>query len=234
MKEIPKSGILNIDKPAGMTSHDVVAAVRRAAQEQRVGHAGTLDPMATGVLLVCIGSATRIIEHLQAHPKTYRADIRLGMATDTYDAEGQVTYESPSFNVDRDQVEEALAGFRGIIQQVPPMYSALKRDGRPLYELARAGIEVEREPRTVEIFRLEITHWAPPVVQVEVQCSKGTYIRSLAHDLGQKLGVGGHLSGLVRLASGRFTLDRAESLTSVEDSFKNDFWMYLLHPLDEA
>jgi len=233
-REIPKSGILNIDKPAGMTSHDVVAAVRRAAREPRVGHAGTLDPLATGVLLVCLGSATRVIEYLQAHSKTYRADIYLGRATDTYDAEGQVTFEAPNLNVDREQVEVALAGFRGVIQQVPPMYSALKRDGRSLYALARAGVEVEREPRTVEIFRLEITDWAPPVVQVEVQCSKGTYIRSLAHDLGQKLGVGGHLSRLVRLASGQFTLDQAESLTSVEDSFKNGYWMYLLHPLDEA
>ncbi len=233
-KQLPMSGILNIDKPAGMTSHDVVAAIRRASKEQRVGHAGTLDPLATGVLLVCIGSATRIIEHLQDHPKKYRADIHLGVTTDTYDAEGQVTYRAPSVDIDRAQVEEALAGFRGTIQQVPPMYSALKREGRPLYELARAGLEVEREPRTVEIFRLEITDWKPPIIQMEVECSKGTYIRSLAHDLGKKLGVGAHLRGLVRLASGRFTLDGAESLATVEDSFKNNYWMYLIHALDEA
>lgn len=233
-KQLPKSGILSINKPAGLTSHDVVAAIRRASGEQRVGHAGTLDPMATGVLLVCLGSATRVIEHLQNHPKKYRADIHLGIATDTYDAEGRVTYQAPNLDVDRAQVEAALADFRGTIQQVPPMYSALKHEGRPLYALARAGVELEREPRTVEIYRLDITDWAFPVVQVEIECSKGTYIRALAHDLGQKLGVGAHLTRLVRLASGRFTLSQAESLETVEDSFKHDYWMYLLHPLDEA
>jgi tRNA pseudouridine55 synthase len=228
------SGILNIDKPAGMTSHDVVDAVRRASGERRVGHAGSLDPMATGVLLVCIGSATRVTDYLMDSRKVYRADVRLGVATDTYDREGQVTFQAPNVDVDRPTVEATLNQFRGTIQQVPPMYSAVKRDGQPLYKLARRGIEVEREARQVEIYRLEITDWQPPVVQLEVACSKGTYVRALAHDLGQALGVGAHLTGLVRLASGRFNLSTAEPLDVVKDAFQQGYWMYLLHPLDEA
>ncbi|MFQ6057890.1 MAG: tRNA pseudouridine(55) synthase TruB [Anaerolineae bacterium] len=265
------SGILNIDKPPGMTSHDVVAAVRRASGVRRVGHAGTLDPLATGVLVVCLGQATRVIEYLMDSPKTYRAGIVLGVATDTYDAEGQVTYQAPKVKVSREEVEAALAQFVGVIEQVPPMYSALKHEGRPLYKLARQGVEVKREPRRVEIYRLEVTDWAPttsghwaerqvtachdqrsrplvswpaftqtrvtachPWLEIEVQCSRGTYIRSLAHDLGQRLGCGAYLERLVRLASGRFTLDQAEPLSVVEDSFAQGYWPEILHPLDEA
>jgi tRNA pseudouridine55 synthase len=225
---------LNINKPAGMTSHDVVNAVRRASGERRVGHAGTLDPMATGVLLVCLGSATRVTDYLMDGHKVYRADVRLGIATDTYDSQGQVTFQAPNLDVDRPAVEAALRRFRGPIRQVPPMYSAVKRDGRPLYELARRGVEVERQAREVEIYRLEITAWQPPIVQLEVECSKGTYVRALAHDLGQALAVGAHLAGLVRLASGRFSLSTAEPLDVVVDAFRQGYWMYLLHPPDEA
>lgn len=228
------SGILNVDKPAGMTSHDVVAAVRRASGVRRVGHAGTLDPMATGVLIVCLGQATRVIEYLMDSPKTYRAEIVLGVATDTHDAEGRVTYRAPKVEVTREQVEAALSEFLGPIEQVPPMYSALKHEGKPLYKLARQGIEVEREPRRVEIYRLEVTSWAPPRLEIEVECGRGTYIRSLAHDLGEALGYGAHLGSLVRLRSGRFTLEMAEPLSVVEEAFRLGYWPEIIHPLDEA
>jgi tRNA pseudouridine55 synthase len=228
------SGILNINKPAGMTSHDVVNAVRRASGQRRVGHAGTLDPIATGVLLVCVGNATRVSRFLTDSRKTYRADIHLGIATDTDDAEGQIIYQAPEVRVSREEVEEVLRGFVGTIQQVPPAYSAIKKDGQPMYKLARRGVKVQPEPRTVEIYRLEVTEWDLPRVQVEVECGKGTYVRALARDLGERLGCGAHVTALVRLASGRFTLDRAESLETVEEAFREGYWMYLMHPLDEA
>ncbi|HID86498.1 MAG TPA: tRNA pseudouridine(55) synthase TruB, partial [Anaerolineae bacterium] len=228
------SGILNVDKPAGMTSHDVVAAVRRASGVRRVGHAGTLDPMATGVLVVCLGQATRVIEYLMDSPKTYRAEIVLGVATDTYDAEGRVTYQAPKVEVTRELLEAALSRFLGPIEQVPPMYSALKHEGKPLYELARQGIEVERKPRRVEIYRLEVISWDSPRLEIEVECSRGTYVRSLAHDLGEALGCGAHLRSLVRLRSGRFTLEMAEPLSVVEEAFRLGYWPEIIHPLDEA
>jgi len=207
-------GILNLDKPQGLTSHDAVARVRAVARQRRVGHAGTLDPLATGVLVVCLGRATRLAEYLMASPKQYRAHVRLGIATTSYDAAGQVVAERPVM-VSREQVEAALEGFRGAILQVPPMVSALKRGGRRLYELARQGIEVERAPRPVEIYSLELVAWTPPDLVLEVTCSPGTYIRSLAHDLGQALGCGAHVTGLVRLASGDFRLEDALPLAEL-------------------
>jgi tRNA pseudouridine55 synthase len=219
-----------------MTSHDVVAAVRRASGVRRVGHAGTLDPMATGVLVVCLGQATRVIEYLMDSPKSYRAEIVLGVATDTYDAEGRVTYQAPKVEVTREQVEAALSEFHGPIEQVPPIYSALKHQGTPLYELARQGIEVERQPRRVEIYRLKVASWTPhpPRLEIEVECSRGTYIRSLAHDLGECLGCGAHLGTLVRLGSGRYTLETAKPLQVVEEAFRLGYWTEIIHPLDEA
>ncbi len=207
-------GILNVNKPRGMTSHDVVARVRAIARQREVGHAGTLDPMATGVLLLCLGRATRLAEYLMDSPKEYRARVRLGITTDTDDAEGAVIAERP-VDVDQAAVETALSRFRGRILQVPPMYSALKREGQPLYKLARRGMEVEREPRPVVIYRLELTAWDPPELTLEVLCSPGTYIRALARDLGEALGCGAHLTGLVRLASGDFRLEDAVELDAV-------------------
>lgn len=233
-KKPPLSGIFNIDKPAGMTSHDVVQEIRKASGERRVGHAGTLDPMATGVLLVCVGIATRVTEYLMEHPKRYRAEITLGIATDTLDTEGQITHVADRVDVTREEVEEALVSFVGTIEQVPPMYSAVKKDGRKLYELAREGIVVEREPREVEIRQLGIVAWAPPRVTVDIECSKGTYIRALARDLGDALGIGAHLSGLTRTASGHFTLEDASDLKTVIEAIEGDWWMLLIHPLDEA
>jgi len=227
------SGILNIDKPAGMTSHDVVDRVRQMSGQRRVGHAGTLDPSATGVLVVCLGQATRVAEYLMASDKVYRAEIRLGVSTDTHDAEGEVTATS-EVCVGEEEVREALASFVGSIQQVPPMYSALKREGTPLYELARRGITVEREPRSVEIHNIELLDWSPPLLTIWVRCSSGTYIRALARDLGQKLGCGAHLQSLTRLASGHFSLEKATSLDELAETFAQGNWQELLHPLDEA
>ncbi len=226
-------GILNLNKPQGPTSHDIVARVRALTGVRRVGHAGTLDPLATGVLLICVGRATRVSEYLMAGRKVYRARLRLGVATDTYDAEGRVVAESPC-PADRAQVEEALRRFRGAIEQVPPMYSAVKHQGTPLHRLARRGIEVERQPRRVEIFRLELTAWEPPECELEVTCSPGTYIRSLAHDLGQVLGCGAHLTALTRLASGDFRLDAALSLDEFAQAVADGRWTAHLHPLDAA
>jgi tRNA pseudouridine55 synthase len=231
-------GILNLDKPQGPTSHDVVDRVRELTGVRRVGHAGTLDPMATGVLLVCIGKATRVSEYLVAGQKVYRARVRLGIATDTYDAEGQVVPSvDPSVDpveIGRDEVEAALARFRGTIEQVPPMYSALKREGKPLHKLARQGVEVKREPRRIVISRLELIEWEPPECTLEVTCSPGTYVRALAHDLGQALGCGAHLTGLARLASGGFRLEDAVALDTFARAAEKGRWPEFLHPIDAA
>jgi tRNA pseudouridine55 synthase len=204
-------GILNIDKPAGRTSYSVVAAVKRLAGERRVGHAGTLDPDATGVLPVCLGQATRIIEFFTDTTKTYRAVIELGIATDTYDASGKITQRSDPSKIDRAMFESALVSFRGAIRQTPPMYSAVKQRGQPLYKLARAGVTVERKPRPVTVHRLELIAWQPPSATLEIECSKGTYIRSLAHELGQTLGCGAHLKNLMRTRSGIFDVKNSVS-----------------------
>ena len=221
-------GFLNIDKPSGMTSHDVVARVRRQLKIKKVGHAGTLDPMATGVLVLCMGAATRLSEYVMHGIKQYRAQVRLGITTDTYDAEGEIVTEQESSHITSAAIEKALIGFRGDIQQMPPMYSAIKQKGKKLYELARAGQTVEREPRSVRIDSLEIVRWSPPECTLDVTCSAGTYIRSLAYDLGETLGVGAHLTGLTRTASGNFHL--GDSVT-LETLFAADNWQrHLIGP----
>ncbi len=224
-------GILNVDKPPGWTSHDVVQWVRRLSGQKRVGHAGTLDPMAVGVLLVCLGQATRVVDFLQQMPKQYLATIRLGVGTDSYDATGQVVARKPLPVLSTVKLEEALTSFRGEILQVPPMFSALKYNGQPLYRLARAGKSVRRRPRPVTIYRLELLSWQPPDLSVRVRCSAGTYIRSLAHDLGQTLGCGGHLAVLVREAIGPFTREEAVAPSSLEGA---PDWRRFLLPLDLA
>jgi tRNA pseudouridine55 synthase len=230
----PLSGILNVDKPAGMTSHDVVDAIRRVAGQRRVGHAGTLDPMATGVLLVCLGQGTRMAEYLMRGRKRYRAGVVLGSTTDTYDAEGQVTSSGGRTDFQRAEVEAALAGLLGPSQQLPPIYSALKQGGEPLYRRARRGETVEVQPRPVEIDGIRLLDWQPPLLILEIACSPGTYIRSLAHDLGQRLGSGAYLGSLVRLASGRFALEDATSLERLEEAFRHGQEEQFLLPLDEA
>ncbi len=225
-------GILNINKPWGKTSFSIVALLKRLSGERRVGHAGTLDPAATGVLPVCLGQGTRIIEFLADATKTYQAQIELGVATDTYDASGKVTQKGDPSGISQEQLESALASFRGLIQQTPPMYSAVKHQGQRLYELARAGINVERKSRLTKIYNLAILDWKPPVVTVEVECGKGTYIRSLAHDLGQSLGCGANLKSLIRLSYGPFAVKNAVSVPQLEDAFRYGYWQHFVHPID--
>jgi tRNA pseudouridine55 synthase len=220
-------GVLNINKPQGWTSHDVVARVRRIAGLRQVGHAGTLDPMATGVLVVCIGRATRLVEYLSDLPKVYRATILFGVETDTWDAEGQVVARRDASSLTLPALLPLLDALRGEIEQVPPMYSALKRDGQPLYKLARAGRVVEREPRPVRIDRLDVLGWEPPSLALEIACSKGTYIRSLAHDLGQAAGTGAHLAALTRTAIGHMSLEEAVTLEALADG---DWRRWLIEP----
>ncbi len=225
-------GILNINKPRGKTSFSIVAMVKQLSGEKRAGHAGTLDPEATGVLPVCIGRGTRIIEFLVDTTKTYRARIEFGVATDTYDNSGQITRQGDTTGINRKQIESALGSFRGSIQQTPPMYSAVKYHGQPLYKLARAGITVERKSRTAIIHRLELISWRKPVATVEVECSKGTYIRSLANDLGQALGCGAHLKSLIRTRCGLFDIRDAISISQLEDAFGYGYWQHFVYPID--
>ncbi len=223
-------GILNVDKPKGITSHDVVDAVRRIAGIRQVGHAGTLDPLATGVLVVCVGRATRIAEYLMASRKLYRA----GVTTATYDGEGEITGEFPVQQLDRAALESALAHFVGTISQQVPPYSAVKQQGQPLYRRVRRGEQVDPPVRSVEVRRAELLSWEPPVATVEVECGRGTYIRSLAHDWGQAVGAGAYLESLTRLASGVFTLEDAVPLDTLREAAAARCWEYYLLPMDES
>lgn len=227
------NGLLVLDKPSRVTSHDVVQRVRRALRVRQVGHTGTLDPMATGVLVICVGVATRVSEYLLGHDKAYRATIRLGVETDTYDATGEIV-ATHTVNVERTELEQALAQFVGALQQVPPMHSAIKRDGQKLYELARAGIEVEREARPVVIHAIELLDYQAPDVSIDVRCSAGTYIRSLAHDLGAALGTGAHLNALRRTQVGPFGLDQAIGLAEFETLTRQSITSVPLRAIDEA
>jgi len=209
------SGVLVVDKPSGMTSHDVVNVVRRLARTRRVGHAGTLDPMATGILVVLVGPATRLSRFAMRGNKSYHSVVRMGETTNTYDADGDIT-ECRTVTADRAAIEDALTAFVGPIEQTPPMYAAIKVKGRKLYELARQGKEIQRAPRAVTIHAIDILDWQPPDLTLDVTCSSGTYIRSLAHDLGQQLGCGGHIRELRRLVSEPFTIAQARPLAELE------------------
>ncbi|MDO5573495.1 MAG: tRNA pseudouridine(55) synthase TruB [bacterium] len=212
-------GILNIYKEKGYTSHDVVAKLRGILHQKKIGHTGTLDPDATGVLPVCVGRATKLCDMLTDHSKTYRAVMLLGVMTDTQDLSGTVltrAQESDMVHITKDAVCAAIMSYVGTYQQIPPMYSALKVNGKKLYELARAGIEVERKARTVEIEEIRILDVNLPEVTIEVSCSKGTYIRTLCHDIGQKLGVGAAMKELTRTKVDRFLLEDALTLSQVE------------------
>lgn len=216
---------LVIDKPVGPSSFAVVKRIRfllarasgRKSRAIKIGHGGTLDPMASGVLPVCVGEGTKVVAFLLDADKEYEAEVRFGVETDTLDATGRVVAEHPVSGLDHSALEAALSRFRGAIDQVPPMFSALKRDGRPLYEYARAGQDVARPPRRVVVHELELVEFrAPDRVRLRIRCSKGTYVRSLAADLGQCLKVGGHLVGLRRTASGPFDIARSYTLEDVE------------------
>lgn len=208
-------GVLNINKPQNMTSHDVVAIVRRALQTKKVGHTGTLDPMATGVLPICVGRATKIVEFLTNDSKTYRAEMTLGVSTDTEDCWGTIINET-SVYVDATEFKNAILSFVGEIDQVPPMYSALKVNGKKLYELARAGKTVERQARRRTIHSIENISIDGNKASFDVSCSKGTYIRTLCVDIGKTLNVDAHMSGLERIQSGQFTLDTALTIEQVK------------------
>jgi tRNA pseudouridine55 synthase len=227
------SGVLVVDKPVGLTSHDVVQIIRRGTGIRRAGHTGTLDPRASGVLVVLIGPAVRLSEFVSAEDKRYQATIRMGSSTDTYDAEGVTTPEVP-VNVTREQFTELLGQFVGEIEQVPPPYSAVHVQGQRAYDMARRGEQVELAPRIIHVHSLELLEWAPPEVVVDVHCSSGTYIRSLANDIGVQLGVGAHLVGLRRTRSGRFTLRDAVSLRRLREAFEGGTWAQHLIPAAEA
>ncbi|MBD5536432.1 MAG: tRNA pseudouridine(55) synthase TruB [Lachnospiraceae bacterium] len=209
------NGVINIYKERGFTSHDVVAKMRGILQQKKMGHTGTLDPDAVGVLPVCLGNATRLADMLTDRDKEYEAVMRLGVATDTQDMSGTILEEKP-VQVSCAEVEAAIRSFVGGYEQVPPMYSALKVNGKKLYELAREGREVERKPRSVSLYNIEILSVQLPEVCIRVACSKGTYIRTLCHDIGEKLGCGAAMAFLKRTKSGCFTLDTAITLSALE------------------
>ena len=228
------SGVLVIDKPIGLTSHDVVQIIRRGTGIRRAGHTGTLDPRASGVLVVLLGPAVRLSEYVSASDKRYQATIRLGSSTDTYDSEGVVTNESSSTHVTEENFDEILQTYVGEIEQVPPPYSAVKVKGRKAYEMARKGEQVELKPRKIQVYSLDILEWDPPEVVVDAYCSSGTYIRSLANDLGEALGTGAYLIGLRRTKSGRFTLREAVPLRSLKEAFQAGDWYQFLIPASDA
>jgi len=215
-------GVLLIDKPQGCTSHDVVDRIRRKLKMKKVGHAGTLDPNATGLLIILVGKATKVSQYLMSLDKEYEGIIKLGTITNTYDSEGEIMETRDVPLLDRETVNAVFTEFVGDQYQTPPMFSAKKIDGVPLYKLARKGKEIEREPRFIRISRLELLEIDSPSLQFGVACSKGTYIRTLAHDIGEKLGCGAHLDSLRRTVSGRFKigqcvpLETFEELTTVE------------------
>lgn len=227
-------GVLNINKPAGMTSHDVVRKVRGLLKEKRIGHTGTLDPLATGVLVLCVGKATRIARYLEAGEKEYRAIMRLGVTTDTLDSDGKVletrSYTPPA----ESEIKQIMQGYTGIITQRPPIFSALKVAGVPSYKLARAGNAEPLKERQITIFSLAVLEYENPFITISVHCSKGTYIRTLCDDIGARLGMGAHLTGLVRTRSGGFGLDRAFTLEQLSSMIADGNALRTMVSMDDA
>jgi tRNA pseudouridine55 synthase len=229
---VSTSGILNVNKPPGPTSFDVVRLVRRGSRVKRAGHAGTLDPLAGGVLLILLGQAARITEYLMDQPKVYRAAARLGASTTTYDSQGEIVREGDYRGITEDAVRTALASFVGEIMQRPPDYSAVKVGGRRAYELARKGQDAPLRPRRALVYGISLLRFQPPELEFEVECGRGMYVRSLAHDLGDQLGCGAHLSGLVRTRVGPFTLADSVNLEDLKAAFQSGAWLDYLLPLD--
>lgn len=217
-------GFVVVEKPAGVTSHDVVGAVRRLTGERRVGHAGTLDPAAVGVLPIAVGLATRTVEYLSESSKGYLAEITFGVTTDSLDGDGTVVGIKDASSLTLEKIDSVLGEFRGEIMQVPPMHSAIKIDGRPLYERARKGEEIELDARPVTIHHLEVVSWEHPVLEIYIYCSKGTYVRSLARDIGEAVGTGAYMSNLVRTSTGPFGLEDSWNLTELEELIQNGAW----------
>src|SRR5438876_8578165 len=227
-------GIFNINKPTGMTSHDVVAKIRRFLKQKRVGHAGTLDPAASGVLPICVGQATRVAEYLSESGKAYQAEVIVGAATDTYDSEGTITAKARTTDLTLARIEETLSHFLGLQMQVPPVYSAIKLQGQPAYKRARAGEDITLEPRPIVIYSLKVIDWIPPRLTLAIECSKGTYIRSLAHDLGTQVGCYAYLEALIRTRSGSFTLSESITLEQFADAVETNSIHDYAFPLDKA
>ncbi len=225
------NGVLIVDKPRDWTSHDVVAKLRGIYQTKRIGHSGTLDPMATGVLVVFLGRATRAVELCENDEKEYLARLCLGTVTNTQDTTGEIL-EQNSVDVSEERLRQALSGFLGPQEQIPPMYSAVKIGGRKLYELARKGQSVERKPRSIVIHALELISFDGTEVELVVRCSKGTYIRTLCHDIGQALGCGGCMSDLRRTRAGRFALDDCLTLDEIQQARREERHTDLLRPVD--
>ncbi|OUP03298.1 tRNA pseudouridine(55) synthase TruB [Drancourtella sp. An210] len=225
-------GIINVRKEKGFTSHDVVAKLRGITRQKKIGHTGTLDPDATGVLPVCFGKATKLCDMLTEKEKAYEAVLLLGKTTDTQDISGEVKKECSVEGITQDQVRETILSFVGEYDQIPPMYSALKVNGKKLYELAREGVEIERKPRKIQIHRIEIREINLPEVRFEVWCSKGTYIRTLCNDIGEKLGCGGCMSSLIRTKSGIFTLEESKSLDEIKTCVREGRIEEILVPID--
>lgn len=232
MLRVGVNGILNINKPPGCTSFDIVARIRRLTAEKRVGHAGTLDPAAAGVLPVFLGQATRLTDYLHDYPKEYIAVIRFGASTDTFDGEGTVTGGASPDKLTLPVIENALKSFQGVIYQTPPAYSAIKVNGMQSYKLARAGISVPHQPRQVTIDSIEVLGFELPQLKIKIGCSKGTYIRSLANDLGEALGCGAYLESLLRSAYGPFSLEDSLSLEAVDSACSAGRLESLLYPPD--
>ena len=222
------SGVLLVDKAEDMTSHDVVAIARRALNTKKIGHCGTLDPMATGLLMLVIGRATKIQDLLMSEDKQYVGTLTLGATTSTQDRQGDILETKPVGDYSKEQIQQAFDGFMGDFEQIPPMVSAIKKDGVPLYKLARKGIEIVREPRKVHITSNEVTRIELPEVDFIVNCSKGFYVRTYAHDIGEKLGCGAHLSALRRTRSGKFTLDRAVTVADLKTAPREDLYKALV------
>ena len=225
------SGILLVDKPQGPTSHDMVDAIRRKFGIKSVGHCGTLDPMATGLLIIVVGKATRLSERLMGEDKEYEGTLTLGVTTDSQDAEGEKLSEKEVPSLTEEEIREIFHQFKGDILQIPPMVSAKKIGGVPLYKLARKGKEVERKPRLVHIYRIEILRFALPEVDFRVMCTKGTYIRTICYDVGEKIGCGGHLSRLRRTQSGQFRVENATPLSVIEGWGHVQLHQNLIDPL---
>lgn len=228
------NGILVIDKPAGWTSHDVVNKARRILQEKRIGHTGTLDPLATGVLVLCLGKATRLVRYLESDDKAYTAQLKLGITTETLDSEGKVLdtreYTPPSL----ERIKEVLAGFQGAISQRPPAFSALKVSGIPSYRLARQGTPPKHGERTVTILSIDLLEYRDPLIRFSVQCSKGTYVRTLCADIGERLGMGAHLTSLIRTQAGQFGLEQAITLERLAEMAAGGNGGSALIPPEEA
>jgi len=226
-------GVLNINKPKDLTSMDIVRTIKRVTGVRKIGHAGTLDPLATGVLPICLGQATRIMEDILNKKKIYRTNIHFGVTTNTYDLEGEILSNKDVNNtIDCNTIKSEITKFIGEIDQIPPMYSALRIKGQRLYELARKGIILDLKPRKVKVYSIKILKWNSPFLTLDIACGKGFYVRSFAHDLGEVLGCGAHINSLTRLQNGIFSLESSINIEQFKDRVENDNWTNLLYSID--